>query len=201
MSDEQINQEGGSNEGPSVEPVENSKGISKVAIVVVVLLIIAAIVVFARGGNEEGEDGSTELDSSEVLENKVGEEAMENNDGEPIDIEAMEVDGTVIDGGDGFDIDAMESQTKEFNVDGKNFEFSMGEIKVKKGDTVRINFTSTDGFHDWVVDEFSASTERVNTDGTSTVIFIADQSGTFEYYCSVGSHRALGMFGSLVVEE
>ncbi len=78
--------------------------------------------------------------------------------------------------------------------------FQIGEIKVKKGDTVRINFSSTDGFHDWVVDEFVASTERVNTGDTSSVIFVADQSGIFEYYCGVGNHRQLGMVGNLIVE-
>jgi plastocyanin len=29
---------------------------------------------------------------------------------------------------------------------------------------------------------------------------VADKKGTFEYYCSVGQHRALGMKGKLVVE-
>ncbi|MEK6917257.1 MAG: multicopper oxidase domain-containing protein [Nanoarchaeota archaeon] len=92
-----------------------------------------------------------------------------------------------------------------FVLTGENFFFKMDgeknpELRVKKGDTVKIEFTSTDGFHNWVVDEFDAATERVQTGGTTRIEFVADKKGTFEYYCSVGSHRTQGMFGSLVVE-
>jgi len=39
------------------------------------------------------------------------------------------------------------------------------------------------------------------TPGTPTsVTFVADKTGTFEYYCSVGNHRAQGMVGKLIVE-
>ena len=90
---------------------------------------------------------------------------------------------------------------KTFAISGKNFAFSQKEIRVKSGDTVRIEFTSTQGLHNLVVDEFSAQTERVNDGGgTVTVEFVADRVGTFEYYCGVGSHRALGMVGNLIVE-
>ena len=89
---------------------------------------------------------------------------------------------------------------KVINITGRNFSFSQAEIKVKKGDRVIINFESTDGFHDWVADEFNAHTERVSTGQKSSVEFIADKTGTFEYYCSVSSHRAMGMKGRLVVE-
>jgi nitrite reductase (NO-forming) len=40
----------------------------------------------------------------------------------------------------------------------------------------------------------------VNGGETTSVEFVADKTGTFEYYCSVGAHRAMGMTGSLVVE-
>lgn len=113
--------------------------------------------------------------------------------------------------------EAPQGSENDFNVDreadivtyemtGENFAFFMDgirnpELRVEEGQTVRIVFESTDGFHDWVLDEFDAATEQVNPeDGTTTVEFVADQVGTFEYYCSVGSHRANGMFGSFVVE-
>jgi len=100
-----------------------------------------------------------------------------------------------------FQVDAPEDQQKNFDVIGTNFNFSLKEIRVKKGDTVRVNLLSNEGFHDWVVDEFDASTERVGQAQTSSVIFVADKAGEFEYYCSVGNHRMLGMIGKLVVEE
>lgn len=94
----------------------------------------------------------------------------------------------------------MPAPAKVFAISGKNFSFDKSELKVKKGDKVTINFTSADGFHDVVIDEFSAKTERVRTGGTSSMTFVADKAGTFEYYCSVGQHRMNGMVGTLVVE-
>ncbi len=97
------------------------------------------------------------------------------------------------------------TQTKEFSLLGTNYKFMMnGEeaptLKVKQGDLVKITFKSTGGFHDWVIDEFSAKTDRVTEGEITTVEFVADKKGTFEYYCSVGSHRSLGMVGKLIVE-
>lgn len=91
-------------------------------------------------------------------------------------------------------------EVKTFNITARSFAFSQTEIRVKKGDTVKINFESTDGFHDWTVDGFNAKTSRVDTGGGTSVEFVANKAGTFEYYCSVGSHRQMGMAGKLIVE-
>ncbi len=91
-------------------------------------------------------------------------------------------------------------ETRVFTVSGTNFAFDVEEIRVNQGDTVTINFESAEGVHDWVVDEFGAATEVVQPGTPTSVTFVADQAGTFEYYCSVGSHRAQGMVGTLIVE-
>ena len=85
-------------------------------------------------------------------------------------------------------------------LSGTNFAYDVTEIRVKEGDTVTIDFQSADGFHDWVVDEFAAATQQVRPGTATSVTFIADAAGTYEYYCSVGSHRANGMVGTLIVE-
>lgn len=95
--------------------------------------------------------------------------------------------------------DLADIEALTFEVSGTNFAFSETELTVKEGDTVRIIFTSEDGFHDWVLDEFDAATEQVQTGGVTQVTFIADKAGTYEYYCSVGEHRANGMVGTLTV--
>jgi len=87
-----------------------------------------------------------------------------------------------------------------FNVTGGNYWFNSESITVKEGDTVTINFVSEEGFHDWVVDEFEAATERVSSGGQTSVTFMASAAGSYEYYCSVGNHRAQGMVGTLIVE-
>jgi len=92
-----------------------------------------------------------------------------------------------------------------FPLTGENYKFLMDgkeapELRVKEGTQVVIKFTSTEGLHDWIVDEFEAATEQVKTGGSTSVTFVASKKGTFEYYCSVGQHRANGMKGNLVVE-
>ena len=87
-----------------------------------------------------------------------------------------------------------------FDIDSFMYGYSMDEIRVNQGDTVTINLTSSEGLHDWVVDEFNAATAIISGSESSSVTFVADQAGTFEFYCSVGNHRAQGMVGTLVVE-
>ncbi len=96
--------------------------------------------------------------------------------------------------------ETADSNVKVVNVTGSNFAFNPKTITVNKGETVRIVFTSENGFHDFVLDQFGIRTEVLNSGGTDTVEFVADQTGTFEYYCSVGSHRAMGMVGNLIVQ-
>ena len=124
-------------------------------------------------GTENTSGGQIEGDSSHVAE-----DVMEKDDGEVMQKADVVVEGS-----------------------GKNFSFLPNLINVKKGQTIQINFTSDQGFHDWVVDEFDASTEQINSPNKSSVTFVANKAGEFEFYCSVGQHRELGMVGKLVVVE
>jgi plastocyanin len=92
------------------------------------------------------------------------------------------------------------SGVKTFVVQGSNFAFSPKTLSVNKGDTVEIVFKNSGGFHDFKIDEFKAATKKINGGQEDTVRFVADKSGTFEYYCSVGEHRAMGMVGTLTVK-
>lgn len=89
---------------------------------------------------------------------------------------------------------------QEFVVSGQNYSFTPNEIRVKQGDTVKISFKNTGGMHDWRLDEFNASTQIIETGETDTVEFIASRTGRFQFYCSVGQHRQLGMVGTIIVE-
>lgn len=96
--------------------------------------------------------------------------------------------------------ETMIASVKEFKVEARSFRFSVPEMKVKKGDTVRVVLKNAEGFHDWVIDEFSAKTKQLQAGQEETIEFKVDRTGTFEYYCSVGQHRANGMRGNLIVE-
>lgn len=95
---------------------------------------------------------------------------------------------------------AVVSDVKEITVEGSPFKFLPSEIKVKKGQTLKVVFKNMQGMHDFVVDEFSAKTKVIKAGESETVELVADKTGTFEYYCSVGNHRSQGMKGNLIVE-
>ncbi len=91
------------------------------------------------------------------------------------------------------------SSLKEFTIENQGFKFLPATLSVKKGDTVKITFKNTGGTHNIVIDEFNAATKTIGTGESDTMQFVVDKAGTFQYYCSIGSHRAMGMWGTLTV--
>jgi plastocyanin len=91
---------------------------------------------------------------------------------------------------------------KNITVEGKNFSFTPSQIKVKKGDTVKVTFKNISGFHNWTLafNGKQITTKTIKSGESDTVEFVADKAGTYDYYCSVGNHRQMGMEGKLVVE-
>lgn len=87
----------------------------------------------------------------------------------------------------------------EVTVEGSNYKFSPATIKAKQGDTVKLTFKSTGGIHNLVIDQFGVETSQLGEGEEEEVEFVADKMGTFEYYCAVANHRAMGMKGTLVV--
>jgi len=141
--------------------------------VIVVVLIVLGVLFLGKGQTLEAPEDGTAVESNTMP--APGDS----------DVEEMVVE---------------EGEVKEFTVVGTNFAFEPSLITVKKGDKVKITFTNTQGFHDFVVDEFGAATKQFQSPGTEVLEFVADKTGTFEYYCSVGSHRQMGMKGTLKVE-
>lgn len=77
------------------------------------------------------------------------------------------------------------------------------DLVVTQGDTVRLTVINGDAtLHDLRIDEFDVySGELLEDEQTVVLEFVADQAGTFSYYCSIPGHRQIGMEGSLIVEE
>ena len=92
------------------------------------------------------------------------------------------------------------AQVKEFTVTGSNYSFAPSAITVKKGDTVKITFKNSEGFHNFIVDQFNAKTKTIPAGKEDSVEFVADKTGAFQYYCGVGNHRQMGMVGTLTVQ-
>ena len=99
------------------------------------------------------------------------------------------------------DLTDQSGAVKEVTITNEGYNYMPSVIRVNVGDTVRLTYENGGGFHDWVLDEFDASTRRISGGSTATIEFTADQAGTFEFYCSVGNHRAQGMVGDFVVVE
>ena len=92
------------------------------------------------------------------------------------------------------------SVIKEITISTSNFAFSSKNITVNKGETVKLTLKNTQGTHNLKLDAFNVGTRILNTGEDQTITFVADKAGSFEFYCSVGNHRAMGMVGSLVVK-
>ena len=92
------------------------------------------------------------------------------------------------------------SKTVEVTMEAGNYYFSPKNITAKKGDTIKITLTAKGMMHDFTLDEFDVSSGMVDPGESRSFSFTADKTGTFEYYCSVGSHRQSGQVGTLTVE-
>ena len=88
-----------------------------------------------------------------------------------------------------------------FDVHGSNYKFNPVEIRVKKGETVKINFENDEGTHNFIIDGLNIRTQTISSGNVDTVTFTADEVGEFEVYCGFGNHRELGMKGTLIVEN
>src|SRR4030042_2574760 len=82
---------------------------------------------------------------------------------------------------------------KSIEVEGGMYYFDPSEIRVKAGEKVTITFRNVEGMHDFVIDELGVRTEQIKAGETETVEFTPENPGTYEFYCSVGNHRAMGM--------
>jgi len=96
---------------------------------------------------------------------------------------------------------AAMGKTKEFTVSGNEFAFSPATLTVAKGDTVKVTFTNNGTYpHNFTIKEFNVVGKTVAPGQSDTVTFIANQTGVFQYYCSVDSHKDKGMVGTLTVQ-
>ena len=144
-----------------------------ITIIIIVLILVMGIL-FLFGKGKKFEAPTTEGDKSGVISEEMPA------------IDSPDTKETFV--------------VKEFVVTGQNFSFTPSLIVVKKGDRVKMTFQNTSGFHDFRIDEYGIAAKQAQSPSTEVLEFTADKVGSFEYYCSVGTHRAAGMKGTLKVE-
>lgn len=85
-------------------------------------------------------------------------------------------------------------------ISATSFSYDLKEIRIKKGEKVALEVKNTEGFHDLVIDELGVKTKRLKEGELETIVVSSNIAGKYEYYCSVGQHRMMGMKGTLIVE-
>ena len=90
-------------------------------------------------------------------------------------------------------------EVKEFTIRESNFRLDPETITVNKGDTVRITVINNEGMHNLFIEGYDERTSTVSAGNTEIIEFVADEAGTFDMWCEVGSHRSSGMEGTLIV--
>jgi nitrite reductase (NO-forming) len=97
--------------------------------------------------------------------------------------------------------EAPAGTTKSLTVSASEFAFSPSTLSVSKGDTVNITFTNTGKYpHNFTISELNVASKTIQPGQSDTVTFTADKAGSFQYICSVPTHKDKGMVGTLTVQ-
>lgn len=158
--------------------------------VAIIIASIAGFFIFKPSGMNDGQHIDEPMDvvteTEDIPQGTSGEEPKQNED-------VLNVSTTTT-------TSVSVSTTKVFTVSAGNYYFAPSVMKVKKGDTVKITVNNSGGMHDLKIDAFEAATKKLKSGESETITFVADEIGTFDYYCSIGDHRLMGMVGKLIVE-
>jgi plastocyanin len=158
-----------------------------------IILIVVILAIAVAGGYYFGFGNQDETMNTENTEDDQNVEATNTPTATPTT--AGEESGDIKE-----EIKEVIGSVKEFTVVGTPFKFTPAEIRVKRGDKVKIIFKNDQGMHDFVIDELSVKTKVLQAGQSEVIEFTPNQAGTFEFYCSVGNHRQMGMVGKLIVE-
>ncbi|MDP3970186.1 MAG: cupredoxin domain-containing protein [bacterium] len=144
------------------------------------------------------ETTSENINTSNDIENIV--DIASENPGQDAMVTETGVEIISDDGLEEKTVTEIEGNVKEFNIVATQYNYEPSTITVNEGDTVIINFTSTDVEHGISISEFGVS-EVVSPGEITKIEFIADKSGTYTMSCNVycGSGHS-SMEGTLIVE-
>ncbi len=165
----------------NVEEKNNAKNTSPFMVVGVIALVglIGFGVLLSKRNNENGSQPS---------------EALQKND--QASSASAQTSPTVA----GVEDATIPSDVRTVEIEAGSFYYKPAQLRVKKGEKIKLILKSVDMMHDFNIDELGLKIPITKSGSTATVEFTADKSGTFEYYCSVGQHRLKGQVGKLIVE-
>lgn len=96
------------------------------------------------------------------------------------------------------DVNLGDDFEQTIQMESGNFFFKPNKLTAKAGERIKITFKKNSGFHTIVIDEIGL--KATVTEGESIIFSAPSKAGTYAFYCDIGSHRANGMKGTLVVK-
>lgn len=176
--DEQ-NPEGESNQVPTSKVDQK---INKVWVIGAIGFVVVVILGFYLiSGRTNQDTGTSQQVDQEQLFQSATREAAPDNESTPGGVQS-------------------EGEVRTVNVKAGAFYFDPNEIRAKKGEKIKMVITAVDMMHNFNIDELGVKSATVKSGETTTIEFVVDQVGEFEYYCAVGQHRQNGQVGKLIVE-
>ena len=95
----------------------------------------------------------------------------------------------------------MVEVSNEVELEAEEYFFSVDQITVNSGETVKLTLTNSGTMpHDFQIEGQRIGTQVVSPGESETIEFNIDEPGTYTFYCSINNHREMGMEGTLVVE-
>lgn len=88
---------------------------------------------------------------------------------------------------------------KQGTIEASNFKFVPDAIQVAEGDTVIVTIKSTQGIHNFTIDELNIKSKTLQEGESQEITFVAAKKGVFKFYDSVGQHRSLGLEGTISI--
>lgn len=90
----------------------------------------------------------------------------------------------------------------DYELKMEDFSYSPNTIAGAPGMPLRIKLTNTQGMHDFVIPELGVASGVIQQGEDTIFEFTIPESAankTYEFYCSIGNHREMGMVGTLLV--
>jgi len=98
--------------------------------------------------------------------------------------------------------DNSDENVPDYSIQLSDFTFTPNIISASAGETITVKLENNEGTHDFVIDELNVKSNLLssNESQTITITLPEDSAGeTYEFYCSFGNHRQMGMVGTLQV--
>ncbi|MBP9758485.1 S-layer homology domain-containing protein [Candidatus Dojkabacteria bacterium] len=95
------------------------------------------------------------------------------------------------------------TSTIDYTLTLDNYSFKPQVIIARPGQKLNIKLYSEYGFHNFVLEELGIHSENISTGESDQVEVIIPidtvQNKTYEFYCSIGDHKAKGMIGYIQI--